>query len=230
MKKSVEYLTALYREFGDNAQKVFDFIEKNINEGVDDGEVAHRGDNCDKMVAIPVPLMSDKERVLIFDTDKKVFVDKKDIGNHYKKNLEVVVVHQNGAFIVGKKDIVKSSVGTKEHTANYIGGECYALFDFDGKKNTELLIKAGLSFDLPEGHYIPALGEVVVLRRNIEEVNSCLKLVGGDKFDMYSSYWTSTEESPGYAWSVYFKFGCVFQSGKISQYVVRAVTAFTYDV
>ena len=77
---------------------------------------------------------------------------------------------------------------------------------------------------------MPSLGELVVMRRNIEEVNDCLKLVGGDEFDMDSYYWSSTEYNRNNAWNVYFNSGFVNYYGKSNQNVTRAVAAFTYDV
>lgn len=232
MKKSVEYLTSLYREFGDNAQKALDFIEKNVNEGADNREGNSCGDNRVGVgiVAAPSPYSFIKEKICIFDTYKKEIVVKEDVGNHDKDDLEVVVLHQNGAFIVSKHGTKGFSLKTKNETNNYISEECKALFDFDGKKNTELLVKAGLNIELPEGYYMPSLGELVVMRRNIEEVNDCLKLVGGDEFDMDSFYWSSTEYLSLSAWYVYFGPGYVYNNNKNYQNVTRAVAAFTYDV
>lgn len=229
MKKSVEYLTSLYREFGDNAQKALDFIEKNVNEN-NEG-TGSCGSSIAKIIEVPVPTFYTGEKVSIYDYYKKEFVTKEDVGNHDKDNLKVVVCHQNGAFIVSKHDTKGFKLETKNETNNYISDECKALFDFDGKKNTELLVKAGLDIELPEGYYIPSLGELVVMRHNIEEVNDCLKLVGGDEFDMDSYYWSSTESGSYGAWVVYFNSGIVNHSyTKYNSFVARAVTAFTYDV
>lgn len=230
MKKSVEYLTSLYREFGDNAQKALDFIEKNVNDCADNREGNICDDNGERVVAVPVPLLFDKERVLIFDADKEVFVDKDDVDNHDNENLEVVVIHQNGAFIVSKHDTEKFSLETKNPTNIYVSEECKAVFDFDGKENTELLIKAGLYIELPKGTYIPALGEKVVMCRNIEEVNECLKLVGGDELDMDSYYWTSSEKSRGHAWYVYFTLGSLSNLSKGNLLAARPVSSFTFKL
>ena len=232
MKKSVEYLTSLYREFGDNAQKALDFIEKNVNEGTGNIEKNSCGDNRVGVgiVAAPSQYSFIKEKICIFDTYKKEIVVKEDVGNHDKDNLEVVVLHQNGAFIISKHDTKRFRLETKNETNNYIGDECKALFDFDGKKNTELLVKAGLNIELPEGYYMPSLGELVVMRRNIEEVNDCLKLIGGDEFGMDSYYWSSTEYNRSNAWYVGFNSGIVYNGYKNLHSVTRAVAAFTYDV
>lgn len=228
MKKSVEYLTSLYREFGDNAQKALDFIEKNVNENnVGTGSC---GSSIANIIEVPVPAFYTGEKVFIYDYYKKEFVTKEDVVNHDKDNLEVIVCHQNGVFVVAKHDTKSFKLETEDATDNYIDEECKALFDFNGKKNTELLIKAGLNIDLPEGYYMPSLGELVVMRRNIEEVNECLKLVGGDELNLDSGYWSSTEYYRNLAWGVDFNSGNVGYSNKNGQYVTRAVAAFTYDV
>ena len=209
-----------------------DFIEKNVNEGTGNIEKNSCGDNRVGVgiVAAPSQYSFIKEKICIFDTYKKEIVVKEDVGNHDKDNLEVVVLHQNGAFIVSKHDTKRFRLETKNETNNYIGDECKALFDFDGKKNTELLVKAGLNIELPEGYYMPSLGELIVMRRNIEEVNDCLKLIGGDEFDMDSSYWSGTEYGRNGAWLVNFNSGYVYNGYKSYQSVTRAVAAFTYDV
>lgn len=96
--------------------------------------------------------------------------------------------------------------------------------DFDGKGNTERLKAAGCKIQLPEGEWIPSMGEIGLLMMNLSKVNKALKLAGGKPLKKWS--WSSTEHSQTYAWLVYFSDGNTYTSGKYLSCAVRAVAAF----
>lgn len=87
-----------------------------------------------------------------------------------------------------------------------------ALADYNGYANTQIIRAAGdasvypvaWSMDFDHGWYLPAVGQLNMLLSEIVVLNPSLQLVGGDPFSMYSTdwYWSSTEESAGYAWVV----------------------------
>ena len=93
------------------------------------------------------------------------------------------------------KDITKYD-GYKE---NYLD----AVADWNGKANTEHLKAIGLNKEivLADGEYIPSLGEMYLIYLNRKALNQALELIGSDpiKDDWY---WTSTELSATYAWSL----------------------------
>lgn len=96
--------------------------------------------------------------------------------------------------------------------------------DFDGKGNTERLKAAGCEIELPEGEWIPSIGEIGLLMMNLSKVNKALKLAGGKPLKKWS--WSSTEYSQNGAWDVNFSDGVTNISYKCNSYAVRAVAAF----
>ena len=96
--------------------------------------------------------------------------------------------------------------------------------DFNGKDNTERLKKYGSTISLPEGEWIPSMGELGLLMMHAADVNRAIELAGGKPIKGW--HWSSTERSRGYAWSVYFSDGITGLNGKCLSLAVRAVAAF----
>lgn len=88
-------------------------------------------------------------------------------------------------------------------------GKCFtsmedALNDWDGKKNTEKLLRLGspaaqFCKELGEEWYLPALGELSFLQENKSMVDSALILSGGEPL-FYGWHWTSTRKSDNCNW------------------------------
>ena len=96
--------------------------------------------------------------------------------------------------------------------------------DFDGKGNTERLKAAGCEIQLPDGEWIPSMGEIGLLMMNLSKVNKALKLAGGKPLKRFS--WSSTEGSQVGAWHVGFSDGVTNLGNKSYSSAVRAVAAF----
>ncbi len=97
--------------------------------------------------------------------------------------------------------------------------------DFNGKENTERLKSYGCQIQLPEGTWIPSMGELGMLMMNLSAVNKALEMAGGQPLKVW--YWSSTENSQNVAWSVGFSDGYTNGSYcKCSSGAVRAVAAF----
>ena len=107
---------------------------------------------------------------------------------------------------------------------NYID----ALSDLNGQRNTEHLKEIGLNsrIHIGDGWHIPSLGEMYFILLNLKAINQALEYAGKSplKDDWY---WTSTEASATYAWSLYLSNGHANTNTKASlQSYVRAVSAF----
>ena len=87
--------------------------------------------------------------------------------------------------------------------------------DYAGYTNTQAIWAAGDSIsypaahtaDLPNGWYLPAIGQLDILFSEIATLNPSLQLVNGTPFPMNTAwhYWSSTQaaaENPWYAWYV----------------------------
>ena len=106
--------------------------------------------------------------------------------------------------------------------------------DLDGYANTQKIRAAGdvTSFpaawavDFANGWYLPAEGQLVLLREEETPVNITLSQVGGTSFGG-GSYWSSTEYSDYFTWSVIMSSNnpitALYKSGYL---LVRAVRAF----
>lgn len=102
-----------------------------------------------------------------------------------------------------------------------------AITDWDGEGNTkdygDLL---NPEIGLKEGQYIPSLAQLHLILLNIKEVNKALEAVGGSPMRK-EWYWSSTENSAGYSWYVYFFSGSSYYSYKYNAYVVRPAVALS---
>ena len=113
-----------------------------------------------------------------------------------------------------------------------------ALSDFDGFRNTQILIKdadvvaakhcAIFNPGYREGEwYLPAVGELGFIIPRFKEINSKLLALGpsGVQLDGDYNYWSSTEYDEYYAWSVSIANGFVVYNGKDGNNYVRAFLA-----
>lgn len=99
-----------------------------------------------------------------------------------------------------------------------------AFEDFDGKDNTERLKEYGSKIEVPEGEWIPSMGELGLLMMHATDVNRAIELAGGKPIKGW--HWSSTEGSQGNAWNVTFSDGYANNYSKYNSYAVRAVAAF----
>lgn len=121
-------------------------------------------------------------------------------------------VNESGAFFDQSK--TQLSTDYKTWTAG-------ALSDFNGKENSTIIasvasrthemgsaLKAFNSSSTTDNNYglddwyIPALGQLALIRIHQDEINEFFVKIGGSVFG--SSYWSSSEESLGLAWQISF--------------------------
>ena len=111
----------------------------------------------------------------------------------------------------------------------YINTYLDAVADWTGKANTEHLKEIGLNGEitLPDGWYIPSLGELYFVFLNCRAVNKALAFVGGTEI-AGDWYWASTEYGATYAWYLSLGNGNVGNgfTKASNTFRVRAVSAF----
>lgn len=98
------------------------------------------------------------------------------------------------------------------------------LEDFNGQANTERLKGYGCAISLPEGEWIPSVGELSLLMMHTSKVNRAIELAGGEPIK--GGYWSSTEYNELNVWGIYFADGHAYISDKCSSNAVRTVTTF----
>lgn len=113
-------------------------------------------------------------------------------------------------------------------SGTYYERECDALFDIDGRGNTERLVARNpkLRNLLEDGEYIPSLGQLNLMAHYMDELNKAFAYVSASPLSS-AWYWSSAENSQGYAWYVNFSNGSTSNNYKYSSYRVRAVIDFS---
>lgn len=116
-------------------------------------------------------------------------------------------------------------------SGTYYEREYDALFDIDGRGNTERLVARNpkLRNLLEDGEYIPSLGQLNLMAHYMDELNKAFAYVSASPLSS-AWYWSSTESSQGNAWLVYFSGGFTGNIGKYNSNRVRAVAAFTFKL
>lgn len=124
----------------------------------------------------------------------------------------------------------KSNSDLKADQDYYIDKYDDAVADMDGARNTNHLRNIlNPQIKLADDWYIPSLGELYRIFINKKAINAALEFAKGDKLqDRW--YWTSTESSATYAWSLYLSGGNTYLwYTKASTTIrVRAVSAFIF--
>ena len=98
------------------------------------------------------------------------------------------------------------------------------LEDFNGQVNTERLKGYGCTINLPEGEWIPSIGELSLLMMHTSKVNRAIEMAGGEPIK--GGHLSSTEYNEFNTWCVYFEDGHAYISVKCSSNAIRTVTAF----
>lgn len=116
-------------------------------------------------------------------------------------------------------------------SGTYYERECDALFDIDGRGNTERLVARNpkLKNLLEDGEYIPSLGQLNLMAHYKDSINDALEYIGAEPLGS-TWYWSSTESSQTGAWFVYFSNGNTNGVNKYPSNRVRAVAAFTFKL
>lgn len=120
-----------------------------------------------------------------------------------------------------------SPEASEHYSWNNEADECRfnAFENFDGKANTERLKEYGSKIEVPEGEWIPSMGELALLMMHATDINRAIELAGGKPIKGW--HWSSTENSQTGAWLVNFSDGNTYYNGsKFISYAVRAVAAF----
>lgn len=112
-------------------------------------------------------------------------------------------------------------------SGTYYERECDALFDIDGRGNTERLVARNpkLRNLLEDGEYIPSLGQLNLMAHYMNELNKAFTYVSASPLSS-TWYWSSTESSQAVAWYVVFSSGLTGTGNKHIGDMVRAVIDF----
>lgn len=113
-------------------------------------------------------------------------------------------------------------------SGTYYERECDALFDIDGRGNTERLVAINpkLRNLLEDGEYIPSLGQLNLMAHYMDELNKAFAYVSASPLSS-AWYWSSIEYSQDIAWGMLLSNGYTGKGGKHISYRFRAVIDFS---
>ena len=171
----------------------------------------------------------------ICDDENKTIVPYKATLTPPEDAIGVLLVQGERSIIIALRDCNagEETTLTKQKDpsnlkGNYIDTCIDAVADWNGQKNTEHLKAVGLSdnISLSDGWYIPSMGEMLFIFTHRKEVNAALEKAGGQPI-ADDWYWTSTEYSATYAWTLYLGHGNMGDNAKATTtFRVRPVSAF----
>lgn len=177
--------------------------------------------------------------IYIFDTDRN-FTLVNDWNKSNNKNAVGVYLGTENTKIV----IAPNSIAADEWGRNYYevpgitaDSEQKAKKDYSGKLNTDKIVASGntyyaaqrcrgYKFINGEKGYLWALGELTDVFNNYPAISKALGLIGGGGLDKSLPYWSSTQYSENYVWTLKFSTGYTTVSDKTESCMVHAVFGF----
>lgn len=155
-------------------------------------------------------------------------------GENFKKNVRYIgLKHKDVSFAISLTEhdsvqLLDDDSREESGSGTYYERECDALFDIDGRGNTERLVARNpkLRNLLEDGEYIPSLGQLNLMAHYMEELNKAFTYVSASPLSS-AWYWSSTEYSQVSAWFVSFPNGGTHSNIKCNSYRVRAVIDFS---
>lgn len=154
-------------------------------------------------------------------------------GENFKKNVRYIgLKHKDVSFAISLTEhdsvqLLDDDSREKSGSETYYERECDALFDIDGRGNTERLVARNpkLKNLLKDGEYIPSLGQLNLMAHYMDELNKAFTYVSASPLSS-TWYWSSTESSQAVAWYMVFSSGLTDTGNKHIGDMVRAVIDF----
>ena len=215
MTERQNFLLSLYREFGDNAQKALDFV--NRNDGIHVPETSSPAIATDSR-ANGVYILFDGNKLIPFDdgldcTDALmigIIQDGHSFGIPFDGNL--------GCFALLKSDDIPAD--------DFCVCECQALLDWDFVRATNHIKELGTPIPLKDGQYLPTAPVWVAMYANKEQLNKALEKCGATPIDFTEDFWFAQRYLGNSAWFFYGYSGTLYDGyGHVyNAYQAQAVT------
>lgn len=242
LEDETKFLIEIADKFGKEAQNILDFVAKTGNlekaaKVLRKPEVANRrttseitGNNDNLPDGIYFIDENHTNYQLMTDNDPMPHFPVKYIGVKTGQRTIAVALKDLPGDNDGKLQLLSkfhTSPKTSDHYS-YNNKTDKSMFnvleDFNGQANTERLKGYGCAISLPEGEWIPSVGELSLLMMHTSKVNQAIEMAGGESIK--GGYWSSTEYNELNVWGIYFADGHAYISDKCSSNAVRTVTTF----
>lgn len=154
-------------------------------------------------------------------------------GENIKENVRYIgLKHKDVSFAISLEEhdsvrLLDNDSRKESGSETYYERECDALFDIDGRGNTERLVARNpkLRNLLEDDEYIPSLGQLNLMAHHMDELNKAFAYVSASPLSS-ARYCSSTESSQAVAWYVVFSSGLTGTGNKHIGDMVRAVIDF----
>ena len=242
MKDETKFLIEIADKFDKDAQSILDFVTKSGNlekaaKALNKTEATESQPTC--AIAESNEDLPDGVYFIAENRTSYQLMTDDDTAPRFPTKYIGVKVGQR-AIAVALKDLPGDNDGelqllpmgytspkTSEHYSYYKKACKYrfnAFEDFNGKTNTERLKRYGCTISLPEGEWIPSIGELALLMMHVSKVNRAIELAGGKPIKGW--HWSSTEHSQCCAWHINFSDGNTNFCSRYNWNAVRTVSAF----
>ena len=242
LEDETKFLIEIANQFGKEAQNILDFVAKNGNleKAV---KVLRKSEVPDRQPTSEITGSNEKHPDGVYfisdnHANYQLMTDDNTVPSFHVKYIGVKLGQR--AIAVALKDLPGDNDGklqllskfhtspkTSDHYSYNNKADKYmfnVLEDFNGQANTERLNGYGCVISLPEGEWIPSIGEFSLLMMHTSKVNRAIELAGGEPIT--GGYWSSTEYNELNVWGIYFADGHAYISDKCSSNAVRTVTTF----
>ena len=230
MKDETKFLIEIADKFGKDAQNVLDFVAKSDNLEKAAKALNKAKSNEDLPDGVYFIAENRTSYQLMTDDDTAPHFPTKYIGVKLGQRAIAVALKDLPGDNDGELQLLplkNASPKTSEHYNYYKKAHKYrfnAFEDFNGKTNTERLKRYGCTISLPEGEWIPSIGELALLMMHVSKVNRAIELAGGEPIKGW--HWSSTEHSQCCAWYINFSDGNTSFCSKSGSHALRAVATF----
>lgn len=154
-------------------------------------------------------------------------------GENFKKNVRYIgLKHKDVSFAISLAEhdsvrLLDNDSRGESGSETYYERECDALFDIDGRGNTERLVARNpkLKNLLEDGEYIPSLGQLNLIAHYKDSINDALEYIGAESLGS-AWHWSSTESSQPRAWYVNLSNGSPYTNTKYNSGRIRTVINF----
>lgn len=210
---------ALYNDFGEKAQPLFDWLNHNVSNQPDN---QHLVDTTKTLHSDGVYYLYEDGSTELFDFTKQ---------NKPQKVVKRIGVRMGEHSIaVNLEDLPEQTLTNAKDSGGYdgyINEYDDAVADWNGKSNTDHIKKIGTDIELKDDEWIPSVAEWYLIYLNKRSINAAIELSGGSRIKD-GWHWSSTETSATYAWTLSLNDGSLIDwNPKVSDSsYVRAVAAF----